>query len=659
MSVTQTLAEPADQLSASNASAPSPDCSGPQTSATGRLYAFFRWILFLYLSWILCPIRYYVPSRLTTDNTWYFALNYAASHHLLFGRDIVWTYGPLAYLLVPFHIGPNLALGLLFQAVLWALLIIALWDLFILSRIAAPNLQIFAIFVALSSIDYFQDVYPGNLLLPLALIFLVHFHLRGGTARLVAALVLLGLAPLFQFVGSVVAVGIAGGLVVHRLLSRQPDALRETILALVVPPLVAGIGLWAAIGSLSGILSYVRSSKELAQGYAFAMSFPGSPKLSNFTFEVFALLVAVFVLLYLLQPKTAQFFALILCMPIFFELRHGVVRQDESHVTQFFCFAALALGLMALAVPFRRRTVEIVAVLSASLCFALWWHATTSRNLNRIIDAVTGTSTSTAVWNALHYHSLADSLDLAAQQDAAEFGLEPRLQNIVGQQSIAFLSPQYSDALAQHFNLALLPVIQSYSAYTPYLDDVNARWIASRGPQFLTFEYLSIDDRHLWTESPGTWAEIYRWYSTRAVGDRYLLLERRQQPRFARFEFVASRDVQFGEVIPFPQSQQPLFWTLNCSLSTQGKLGSALFRVPEVIAIISLRNGHKKVFRSILPVLQSPSPGTYLPVNLARFAEVFSDQPNPDFSVVDIKFAGPGTSSYQPTCHMQFLQTAP
>jgi hypothetical protein len=51
--------------------------------------ATLRWVLFLYLALVLCPIRYWAPSAKGVDNTWFFALNYAAVHHLLL-RALNW-----------------------------------------------------------------------------------------------------------------------------------------------------------------------------------------------------------------------------------------------------------------------------------------------------------------------------------------------------------------------------------------------------------------------------------------------------------------------------------------------------------------------------------------------------------------------------------------
>ena len=107
-----------------------------------------RWALFLYLGLVLCPIRYWAPADQAVDNTWYFALNYAAAHHLAMGQDIVWTWGPLFYLLFPFDIGNNLARGLAFQASLWVLVIAVLWDLFFRSSFPLRNLAFFLFLLA-------------------------------------------------------------------------------------------------------------------------------------------------------------------------------------------------------------------------------------------------------------------------------------------------------------------------------------------------------------------------------------------------------------------------------------------------------------------------------------------------------------------------------
>src|SRR5262247_211542 len=108
-----------------------------------------RWTLLVYLISAFCPFRYCIPSPVGFDNTWFFALNYAAAHGLVMGHDFLWTYGPLTCLLLPFDIGNNLAFGFLTQAALWALFGLSIWLLFFKSGLPLLNLSIFSFFLAL------------------------------------------------------------------------------------------------------------------------------------------------------------------------------------------------------------------------------------------------------------------------------------------------------------------------------------------------------------------------------------------------------------------------------------------------------------------------------------------------------------------------------
>jgi hypothetical protein len=160
---------------------------------------------------VLCPIHYFAPSNKTVDNSWY---NYAADHHLVIGRDVAWTWGPVSYLFFPFDVGRNLAKGLLFQTVFWILLILMLWDLFFLGGRLA-NLALFSVLVSLY--NYHEAQWPHNVLLCAALIFLAHFRLRGGIIRYVAALTIMGLMPLVQLADWSVVASVILGLVVDLL----------------------------------------------------------------------------------------------------------------------------------------------------------------------------------------------------------------------------------------------------------------------------------------------------------------------------------------------------------------------------------------------------------------------------------------------------------
>ena len=98
---------------------------------------------------------------------------------------------------------------------------------------------------------------------------------------------------------------------------------------------------------------------------------------------------------------------------------------------------------------------------------------------------------------------------------------------------------------------------------------------------------------------------------------------------------------------------------MQCPLSSSGKLRALLFRVPEITMTVDTNEGQKGVFRALLPMLGYPSPGNYLPSDLAEFAAVFTDSETRDFSVTKLEFGGRGEVAYQHYCDVEFFRVVP
>ena len=553
-------------------------------------------------------------------------------------------------------IGSNLAQGLLFQAAVWALLVAILWDLLFRSSFPLKNLAFFSVFIGLSGPQYHDFPNPlgtGSLLFTGALILLVHFWLHGGMTRYVTALIMFGFLPLIQFVGVMLVAGVIAGMIVAQALCRRPW--REMAIAAVVPTLVAGIGYCLSIGSLHAFAVYIKSSSELASGYNVAMSISGSK------LELLAALATVPVLIFALvlvaksNRETALFLSCIFAAPFVVSMKHAIVRQD-SHVVYIFSFVALAGAIVALATSLdSQRTSTLITTMV--MVIGLMAFDVTELALPNVINSVSGSSAPYLAWHALRFADLRQELsDKEIEDIPTGVAIEPQIKAIIQDQPIASLSTWYSNAVMEDLNLVLYPVIQRYSAYTPYLDKLNADWVRDKGPRFLIFDGNSIDRRHPWTETPAMWAEVYRWYDTRLLGIHNLLLERRHDPRFTHFEPLTRQHLRSGEELLIPTSPQPLFWTMKCSLSTGGRLRAIFWKIDDVTMRVDKIGRRSRDFRVVLPVLSSPSIGNFLPNSLAEFAAVFASEQQQSFSVNKLKFAGPGMRAYSPDCDVQFLR---
>ncbi len=74
------------------------------------------WRLLILIAFVMVtfpPCFYPMGSGL--DASWAVGLNEASNRHLVYGRDIVFTYGPLGFILFPLELGSNLVHAIPFR----------------------------------------------------------------------------------------------------------------------------------------------------------------------------------------------------------------------------------------------------------------------------------------------------------------------------------------------------------------------------------------------------------------------------------------------------------------------------------------------------------------------------------------------------------------
>ncbi|HEV3204922.1 MAG TPA: hypothetical protein VGY77_11085, partial [Gemmataceae bacterium] len=156
-------------------------------------------------------------------------------------------------------------------------------------------------------------------------------------------------------------------------------------------------------------------------------------------------------------------------------------------------------------------------------------------------------------------------------------------------------------------------VFQSYSAYSPELDEANARHYRSEeGPAFILYSHKAIDGQHPLTTDPLTWLELFRWY---AIQDDYVglapiyykdqlgemvLLRRRQTPRCGEPQLLGERQLSLGERWEVPSlSGDLILLQAQFKLRTLGAWRDWCFKnyAPEIF--VEYQNGAKKKFRLV------------------------------------------------------------
>jgi len=611
-----------------------------------------RQVLFIYLVLLMCPIRFW-PLDTDIDNTWVFAINWAAAHGLTFGRDLIFTVGPLGYLAVPQDFGRNLATALACQTVAWVVVIVVLWKVVFRAKIPLANLALFSVCLGLSGpLFWFNRMGPENIVLATALILLVWARFRGAT--MVPALVLVATLPLIKLTAGAIAGGALAGFLVDRVIRSRGKAWREVILAAVVSG--GGLALLCCLTfpSWETFRSFLKGSSEISGGYGVGMSLAGG--WAPLAGGLFTLVLAV-ILLFLDEGDRRQhavFFGLFLTIPVLISARHGFIRQD-IHAFNYFGFLALAMGLILLVASYRGARV-LYASGVVFLTLAIWVAFAATQGLAAKLADAGGLRTAPLVWLMVSGDARGALQQRSLENCTPELRLEPEIRAIVQDAPVASTAIVYSCLGLEGLNLRLFPVPQRYSAYTPYLDDLDAAWVRTQGPQFLIADWSEIDGRQPWSDAPATWLEIYRWYDTRLLGARNFLLERRRTPRFTHLESLRKWRAPLSAGLDIPPSPGPVFWKATCKLNSKGWFARLLFGVPESTMKIAGSHDCRADVRIVPQLLVAPGMGGYLPCNFTDMATVFAAKSVPDFAVTKITFGGPGGAFYDELCDFELLR---
>ena len=611
-------------------------------SAEANQRAFFiRFALVAYVSLLVYPIRIHrIIAGL--DPSWILALNYLRGTHYRFGSDVVWTYGPLGFLAMPLNIGNNLPVSLIVQFCTWALTILTLSLLIYRKKISVHQLFTFAICICFCRFSF--DYSLCCLILILIAITIVFESLSAFVLSLVITIVL----TMVKFSAAIFGLSAIVACIAVQLFRNRRFAVVQTVLASVGIP--GGFLLLYYLYNplfLPDVVLYLKGAFEISSGYSVAMSLIGKQY-----FLVMAVLVSflLFALgFFLFKAREKSFYILLVCiLPLFLTFKHGFVRQD-GHIVIFFEIVLFIVGLLCLFtnldIAAGRRLPIIIGPLLIIYIF-MYQQQLHSVPVDRVL----------AIDTVRDIEAIANNPErIWGEADLTEDRLPPRIRNAVGNDAVGVFPWEITYIYANNLNWSPFPVLQAYSAYTPYLDLLNAGHLSCpKAPPWLLFDFLAIDDRHPLIDVPGTWTEIYRWYEVEDRTDRLLLLKRRATPRFGEMEPIGEGEYGIGQTIPIPDSSQPVAARIHLNLSPLGKLEKFLYRINPIRVALYDKFGRVSIYRVVPDTLSEGAILNFVPRNLHEADGLMSRVETAKFD--SFSLFGEGIKSYRDRVSIEFYR---
>jgi hypothetical protein len=512
------------------------------------------------------------------DPSWQAGLAIAFTRHFQWGPQIDFTYGPYGFagFLEPFYRSTALIAVLYIFAVtslLAALLVAGLRRYWGLASAGVVAWAVIALSWATTRAADFASVAGLGLALGV-----LQAQRREVRAMLVVALgALAGFALLVKLNTGVTLVGLlalalvgADGTWRQRLRLAGPGA----------GALAAVFAIsWAAAGQSFGDLpSFVHASVSLALGYSEAIS--GSvdhASIARYALVISALLVFVLASALRHRPLRKQVITAVMLVG----WGWAVVKDSFVSGDHFLGFFRVVLAAVALVCTLRPPPRIYATALALAACVTM---ATAEFPVAGPIGSVHALGTDLA--DLVQPARFARMTAATRARVLREEYLSPSVLAVLRGHSLA-IEP-WEDMVAwadPEARWSPEPVVQAYSAYTTYLDDLGSAFLTSaRAPQMVLVWPLQFgfDSRDPYMDPPTTETVIYCHYDQLSVGGPWQVLQRVPN-RCGRPTVIARERARFGEPVDVPGAPgRMVVASFSFGLPLLSKIDGALLKPPDV-----------------------------------------------------------------------------
>ena len=546
------------------------------------------------------------------DPSWMTMLHEAYARHLVFGRDVVYTFGPFGFAFTEQFHPVTFALHLAIRALLAVGAVLGLATLavkaspwFLLTATAALALVF--------SLPPMMD--PFFVLVPLfgALLGIVE---RSKLEKTVA----ISLAVL----GGLVALGKFTFLVFGFLAFVITDLTRfidRRAWPSYFP--IWGASLWifwiAAGQPIGGLFAFLISAGHVASSYSESMQANGSR-------SEFALFLGAFLLiaLYLRRRGRGRFTsppvmgtALVLLLFVFLGWKEGFVRHDLHAIAAFTTIFVAALMVTVLGDRLCSKTsaprlglagivtgfITCVVVQGHYLGGVQRWPVVQGHyldgvqrwpllSLQHILDNAVALTAILGPGDGINY--------LMRKHQEALLKIKRQYPLDIEGKSVDIMPSRNVVPFALGLNYRPRPIFASYQAYNSYLSKANnTQLLSENGPEVMLLEFDPIDHRLATEEDPDVFLSLLQRFEISGKHAQLLVLQRRNNPVPEMGRPLQARPFNLGEWVELPATHdgEVLWMQADIRPTLLGRLTGTLFRLPILELEVRFPDGHSTPFR--------------------------------------------------------------
>jgi hypothetical protein len=617
-----------------------------RTRTVTAVYVPLLALAYVTVATVSFTIRPIVPGL---DPSWVWAINELPYKDAIYGRDVIFSFGPLGYLFEPLDIGSNLIQAIALR-VFMQIALVAVVVYHLLRRRRPWSVLLFLAAYLLATTLGLTFEHRAVLTLGMLLTVPAADRMAWRIAAPVAGL-FTGVLVFTKLSAALAAMSLVALAVVVWIV--RGDITLRMVVGLIAGPFMAigALVAWRLFGNPLSAFHWIARATEFTQGYVEAMTVPGPPLLLGI---VLATVVAYSAALMLVgrADRTVLMLGIPLAAVILLALRHGLVRHHGRFVP---AVVLGALALIGLASGARRGpivvTASVVVVASAAIamgvipaCFCRWDPASLgpSRGWSNLVSLVDLGDTRARVREESQA-SLAEDLlpgDIPAQLRS-------------GSAAVDVLPSELVMTRANGLRWEPNPVLQTYAAFTSELDRwVGRHFSGPERPEYLVAEFIDIDARHPMLTAPLTWRSVlsgYRPAEPRPVKVEFgevLVLQQRRERVSLPLRTMSTDSATWGEWVEAPRStEQLIFAEVRLESDLSGLLARLAWRIEPVYMDLALAEGGRVTIRVVPSTLRNGFLLNHLPLTGSEFLQLLrGGMPR---TISAFRLRGPGQSSFR------------
>jgi hypothetical protein len=562
-------------------------------------------IFFFFLNFLV-PL-YPSGFNASLDPSWGLALNEAFMGDMVFGKDIVFTFGPFSSIYTrQYHPRTdNLMLfGSLYLAVMYTLVIYFISRNVQLLKFLSAMFIVFIVFVSNDRGDILLFTYP--LFVSLLVIKLLDEKIDSYVSSFwsftfVLASLFFPFGLLILVKGTLIVLSL--GLLVIMFIFVWFSHHRKFSFIPLLSFCMSLVFFWMITDQeIAHLDNYLLSMLPIISGYSAAMSLESDTISERLQILFYiASTLTLFVSIYLGKNtfKNKFFILLIIGLFLFLSFKQGFVRHDRHALA-----ASSALIVLALLLPhftqLKHRWLSLCfVVLTWLLIDSTYMQTSTTTVISKTKERIVNT-----------FQGLVHRLDGSVFFEKRFIDNKNNIAKILElpkfEGTVDIYSYEQGHLLSTNNEWKPRPIFQSYSAYTSQLAKMNFDFINSiDGPDNVLFTVETIDRRLPSMDDGISWLALLTKYEPKKFYGKYLHLVRSEVADELELKPLSNQTIRLGEAIEINPKSAPLFLQADIQSSFFGKLLSLLFKPPQLNIEVKLNDGSILNHRVVAKMLQS------------------------------------------------------